>query len=58
MNAPASKGSVDEQQQIINALPLQARQNVMRGLSEGASDPSRNAAIELLARFRNKMFSR
>ncbi len=58
MNAPASKGSVDEQQQIVNALPLQARQNVMRGLAEGASEPSRNAAIELLARFRNKMFSR
>ena len=58
INAPASKGSVDEQQQIINALPLQARQNVMRGLAEGASDPSRNAALELLARFRNKMFSR
>ena len=58
INAPASKGSVDEQQQIINALPSQARQNVMRGLAEGASDPSRNAAIELLARFRNKMFSR
>ena len=58
MNAPASKGTVSEQQQIINALPLQARQNVMRGLAEGASDPSRNAAIELLARFRNKMFSR
>ena len=58
MNAPASKGTVSEQQQIINALPLQARQNVMRGLAEGASDPSRNAALELLARFRNKMFSR
>ena len=58
MNAPASKGSVDDQQKIINALPSQARQNVMRGLAEGASEPSRNAAIELLARFRNKMFSR
>ena len=58
LNAPANTGSVEDQQRVIDAMPQGVRQNVVRGLAEGASEPSRNAALEFLARFRNKMFSR
>ena len=58
LNAPASTGSVDDQQRVIDAMPQGVRQNVVRGLAEGASEPSRNAAVEFMNRFRNRMFSR
>lgn len=58
LNAPASTGSVEDQQRLIDAMPQGVRQNVVRGLAEGASEPSRNAALDFLARFRNKMISR
>lgn len=58
LNAPADTGSVEDQQRLIDAMPQGVRQNVIRGLAEGASEPSRNAALDFLARFRNKMISR
>ena len=58
LNAPADTGSVEDQQRVIDAMPQGVRQNVVRGLAEGASEPSRNAAQDFLARFRNKMFTR
>lgn len=58
INAPAGVGSVAEQQALIQQIPQGARQNVIRGLAEGASPASRNASLEFLNRFRNKMFKR
>ena len=56
MNAPASTGSVAEQQAILDSMPSGARQNIERGLAEGASPASRQGALEFLTRFRSKMF--
>lgn len=56
MNAPASTGSVAEQQAILDSVPSGARQNIERGLAEGASPASRQGALEFLSRFRSKMF--
>jgi hypothetical protein len=56
VNAPASTGSVAEQQAIIDSLPPAARQNIERGLAEGASPASNKGALEFLTRFRSKMF--
>ena len=57
MNAPASTGSVAEQQAILDSVPSGARQNIERGLAEGASPASRQGALEFLSRFRRKMFN-
>lgn len=56
VNAPASTGSVAEQQAILDSVPSGARQNIERGLAEGASPASRQGALEFLTRFRSKMF--
>ena len=56
MNAPASTGSVTEQQALLDSVPTAARQNIERGLSEGASDASRRGALEFLARARKTFF--
>jgi len=56
VNAPASTGSVTEQQAILDSVPTAARQNIERGLAEGASPASRQGALEFLTRFRSKMF--
>jgi hypothetical protein len=56
VNAPASTGTVAEQQAIIDSVPTAARQNIERGLAEGASPASRQGALEFLTRFRSKMF--
>tara|TARA_B100000035_G_scaffold295629_1_gene286890 strand:- start:8366 stop:10372 length:2007 start_codon:yes stop_codon:yes gene_type:complete len=58
INAPANVGSVEEQRALIEQIPQGARQNVVRGLAEGASPASRNAAFDFLNRFRNKMMNR
>ena len=58
INAPANVGSVEEQRALIEQIPQGARQNVVRGLAEGASPASRNAAFDFLNRFRNKMINR
>ena len=58
INAPANVGSVEEQRALIEQIPQGARQNVVRGLAEGASPASRNAAFDFLNRFRNKLMNR
>jgi hypothetical protein len=56
VNAPASTGSVTEQQAILDSLSPAARQNIERGLAEGASPASLRGANEFLARARKKFF--
>lgn len=57
LNAPATQLSAEQQQEVLGSIPDQVRQNVERGLVEGASPASRQGALEFLSRFRRKMFS-
>ena len=55
LNAPATQLSADQQQEVLSSVSDQVRQNVERGLAEGASPASRQGALEFLSRFRRKM---
>ena len=57
LNAPATQLSAEQQQEVLRSIPDQVRQNVERGLAEGASPASRQGALEFLSRFRRKMFN-
>jgi hypothetical protein len=55
LNAPATQLSADQIQEVLSSVSDQVRQNIERGLAEGASPASNQGALEFLSRFRRKM---